>query len=346
MSRIDEALKRATPGPRVSVGAGRITTGHGQPADDVGLDHYPVEGAPPAAVAERVSVPVAPPVPEVRARSVAVPSAPRSEPQQVHPAPIQPVYPDLTQPVHSNLAQAEQHPNLTQAVHPNLTANPKLVVGPGQDMVCREQYRRLAATLHEAQATRGLKSLVVTSAVPKEGKTLTTINLALTFSESYGRKVLLIDADLRRPSVHEVLRIPNKAGLSQALRSAGPLQLATISVTPNLDVLPSGRVEKEPLAALSSARMPALLEYAKARYDWVIIDTPPLALMSDATIVAGLTQAVVFVIRAGATPYAVISKALENLGREVVLGTVLNGVNEAHTSAESYYGHYYSDNPE
>jgi len=323
MSRIDEALRRATPGPRVSAGPGRIAAGPGQAADDVDLDHYPVESPSPvpAAVAERVSVPVVPPAPEVRTRSSVVQSAPPSVAQ----SPLQ---------------------SEAQTVHPNLTANPKLVIGPGQDMVCREQYRRLAATLHEAQTTRGLKSLVVTSAVPKEGKTLTTVNLALTFSESYGRKVLLIDADLRRPSVHEVLRIPNKTGLSQALRSDRPLQLATISVTPNLDVLPSGRGEKEPLAALSSSRMPALLEYATARYDWVIIDTPPLALMSDASLVAGLTQAVIFVIRAGATPYSVISKALETLGREVILGTVLNGVDDANTSAESYYGHYYSDNGE
>src|SRR4051812_47723561 len=77
------------------------------------------------------------------------------------------------------------------------------------DPVAVEQYRRLAATLHELQAAHGVKTLMVTSAVPREGKTLTISNLALTLSESYGRRVLLIDADLRRPSIHEVFGVPN-----------------------------------------------------------------------------------------------------------------------------------------
>ena len=94
-----------------------------------------------------------------------------------------------------------------------------------------EQYRRLAATLHGLQAERGLKTLMVTSTLPEEGKTLTIANLALTLSESYKRRVLLIDADLRRPSIHEVFGLPNQSGLTEGLRAESG-QLSVLEVSP------------------------------------------------------------------------------------------------------------------
>jgi capsular exopolysaccharide synthesis family protein len=209
-------------------------------------------------------------------------------------------------------------------------------------MVAREQYRRLAASLHEAQVERGLKTLVVTSALPREGKTLTAINLALTLSESYGRRVLLIDADLRRPSVHDVLGIANTQGLSEVLHVDQAL-LPTVAIAETFDVLTSGKPDQEPLAGLSSQRMRRLLEYVSSQYDWVILDTPPIALLSDAQLVAGLTQAVIFVIRAGSTPFPIINRALDALGREIVIGTVLNGVEQHPGNAE--YGDYYPQTP-
>jgi len=99
-----------------------------------------------------------------------------------------------------------------------------------------EQYRRLATVLHEEHVKRQLKTVMITSALPQEGKTLTIVNLALTLSESYARRVLVIDADLRLPGVHTVLDIPNDRGLSDALR-AGQQELSIVEVSPRLSVL-------------------------------------------------------------------------------------------------------------
>ena len=246
----------------------------------------------------------------------------------------------------SALSSHSAPPDEDQAIEPtNLRLNQKLVSGEGRDATSLEQYRSLAASLHEAQVQRGLKTVVVTSAVPNEGKTITAVNLALTFSESYSRRVLLIDADMRKPSVHEVIGIPNRKGLAEALRS-DRAHLEGLRVSPLLHVLPSGRVDNSPLAGLSSERMRALLEEAASRYDWVILDTPPLALVSDAQLLARLTQAVVFVIRAGTTPFSVVNKALDELGRDHVVGIVLNGVDAEAIPATGYYGDYYGESHE
>jgi receptor protein-tyrosine kinase len=226
----------------------------------------------------------------------------------------------------------------------NLQSNNKLIVGPDRNAVSLEQYRRLAATLHEAQVDRGIRTVMVTSAVPAEGKTLTVVNLALTLSESYGRRVLLIDGDLRRPSIHELLGIPNDRGLGEVLREGparNPMELPLFHVSSLLTVLPSGRLGENPLAGLSSDRMRLLLQDAEKHFDWVLLDTPPVGLLSDAQLLARLAQAVVFVIRAGATPFHIVDKAISDLGRDCIIGTVLNGVEEGAISSTTYYGGYY-----
>src|SRR5688500_11761690 len=179
MSRIDEALRRASEG---SAGSHRgiVRVGERGPhiVDDATLEQYPRE----------------PREHSDRAESAALPAPAASVPT---PAP-----------------RVKQ----VQVTRVGAGATGRLV-DTGATSVSLEQYRRLAATLHDAQIERGLKTVMVTSAVPREGKTLTVVNLALTLSESYGRRVLLIDADLRRPSIHEVLGISNGTGLSDMLYS-------------------------------------------------------------------------------------------------------------------------------
>ena len=212
----------------------------------------------------------------------------------------------------------------------------RLVTG-GAEPMCVEQYRRLSAVLHDAQMQRGLKSVMVTSAVPNEGKTLTTVNLGLTLSESYARRVLVIDADLRWPTVHEVLGIANGRGLSEAL-TAGQTDLPYVQVTERLAVLTAGSPGPTPLAGLSSERMATILDECTAAFDWVLVDTPPVGLMPDAQLLARLTGGVLLVIAAGATPAAAVEKVVTDLGPECILGTVLNRV-ESHRIAQS--GYYY-----
>jgi capsular exopolysaccharide synthesis family protein len=225
--------------------------------------------------------------------------------------------------------------------------NGKLVVTREMPGVAVEQYRGLAASVHKLQVETGLKTLMVTSALPQEGKTLTVVNLALTLSESYRRRVLLIDADLRLPSVHWIFRLPNTSGLSDGLRSTAT-DLTLLQVSEHLSILPAGQPDGNQMAGLTSDRMQALLQEAGAAFDWVLLDAPPVGLMPDAHLLSHLTQAVIFVIRAGSTPYPLIERAIAQLGRERIAGTVLNRAEQYATPAGEYFRQYYeqSQSPE
>src|SRR5262249_58665096 len=155
----------------------------------------------------------------------------------------------------------------------------KVVVGSGADATLVEQYRRLGAALHHHQLQSGARTLMVTSAVAAEGKTLTATNLALTLSHSYRRRVLLIDADLRRPAIHEMLRLPNVTGLNDSLRHPEEIDLRFHTISPFLSALTAGRADSDPMAGLVSDTMNRLLAEAAQQFDWVIVDTPPVALL-------------------------------------------------------------------
>ena len=126
----------------------------------------------------------------------------------------------------------------------------------------REQYRKLAALLHHGQVERGLKVVMTSSALPGEGKSLTAVNLALTLSESYQRKVLLIDADLRRPTIQRIFGIPPVAGLNEILKSNEDTQMTVTQITERLFVLPAGRPDSDPISGLTSQRMQRVLAHA------------------------------------------------------------------------------------
>jgi capsular exopolysaccharide synthesis family protein len=223
----------------------------------------------------------------------------------------------------------------------NPSISGKLVVMPAIAPAAVEQYRRLAAALHHAQLERDTKVLMITSASPGEGKTLTATNLALTLSQSYRRNVLLIDADLRRPSIHQMFQIPNVLGLTDGLKSETDQKLALIQVAENLTVLPAGRPDPDPMSGLTSDRMRRIVHEAAARFDWVVIDTPPVGFLSDANLLVAMVDVAIFVVRAGKSPYRLIQRALDAVGRNRILGVVLNAVDaSADVAGYSYYGYY------
>jgi receptor protein-tyrosine kinase len=196
-----------------------------------------------------------------------------------------------------------------------------------------EQFRRLAATLHVAHsATNSLKVLLVTSAEPGDGKTFTAANLALTLSESYRRRVLLVDMDFRRPSLSNITDARPTRGLAEGLKSRSEQKLPVLRMTERLTLLPAGRPELDPMSSLTSPRMQRVLSDAAEAFDWVILDAPPLAVVTDARLVAELADGVLLVIRAGQTPYASVQKSIDSIGRERVFGVVLNGIDGAVTS--------------
>jgi receptor protein-tyrosine kinase len=205
-----------------------------------------------------------------------------------------------------------------------------------------EQYRRLGATLHHVQAERGTKVVLIASAVAAEGKTLTATNLALTLSESYGRRVLLVDADLRRPALHDVFQVPNAVGLGTHLRGSEPNGVSVIHARPRLSLLTAGPPDSDPMGALTSGRMPKLIAEARAVFDWVILDTPPVALLSDARLIADMADATILVIRAGRTPFEMIQRAVRALDPRRIIGTVLNGVDTGGMSDYEAYQEYYT----
>ncbi len=212
-----------------------------------------------------------------------------------------------------------------------------LAGGPEGDPGLLEQFRRLAATLHHAHRTSGLRSVMITSAAPGDGKTLTAVNLALVLAESYRYNVLLVDADLRRPSISRVVQLSDDSGLSEALRSHTEQKLALVSITPRLTLLPAGQPIANSIEALTSPRMQRILGEATQTFDWVVIDAPPVGPTADARLLTQMVGGTLFVVHAGQTPYPEVQKAIDAIGREHILGVVLNGV-ELSANDYQYYG--------
>jgi capsular exopolysaccharide synthesis family protein len=206
-----------------------------------------------------------------------------------------------------------------------------------------EQYRRLAASLHHAQADRGIKTVMICSALGGEGKSLTATNLALTLSESYRRRVLLVDADLRRPSLSRVFGLPETSGLSDGLYTEDGSRLPVTQLSAYLTLLPAGRPTSDPMASLTSNRMKHIVAEAREAFDWVLLDTPPIALLTDASLLGAMVDSAVLVVRAGRTPLAAVKKAIDTVGRRRVMGVVLNRVESTGASHDylGYYGSHY-----
>jgi protein-tyrosine kinase len=215
----------------------------------------------------------------------------------------------------------------------------KIVGGVEMDPRSAEQYRRLAASLHQLQVERGIKKVMVASAVAGEGKTLTALNLAVTLSESYLRRVVLVDADLRCPRVHELLDSAPIHGLNEALKAAHPTPLILTTVSPRLSILPAGQADPDPMGQLTGARMASVLTELSLKFDWVVVDTSPVVLLPDANLLAGMVDGAVIVIRAGQTSYDLVDRAIQELGRKRILGLVLNQVEDKVTQypASAYY---------
>jgi capsular exopolysaccharide synthesis family protein len=323
MSRIDDALKVAEGGKPVAEPA-VIRTDHGS-----SLGQYRQEVASRAHVRE--ATPPLRPVESWRTETSEAPAATAASSVTVTP--------DRTDQSDQSDRSARPAKNRRRSL-PDADMQARLVTGE-TNAVSVEQYRRLAAVLHDEQAEAQLKTVMVTSAVPDEGKTLTATNLALTLSESYGRRVLVIDADLRCPTMHATLGLSNDRGLSDALRSSNG-DVPFTQVSDNLSVLTAGQPGSNPLASLTSARMDEILRDCAARFDWVILDTAPVGVLPDAQVLARFVGGVILVIGAGRTPAAAVERAVAELGGpDAIIGTVLNRVDQRRIPDASYYGRYY-----
>ena len=223
--------------------------------------------------------------------------------------------------------------------------NELLVLSPHVNPIALHQYRKVASTLHQLQVERGLRSLVVTSAVAGEGKTLTATNLALTLSESFHRRVLLIDADLRRPSVAGLFKANVPQGLTDALAEDGGSVVPLVAVSEHLSILTGGKADPDPASKVTSSRLKDLIAAAVDSFDWVIVDTPPVNLFSDASLMAMLVDGVVLVVRASNTSSLQAQRAIAAITPERIVGAVLNQIEDVamreHGYGETEYADYH-----
>jgi capsular exopolysaccharide synthesis family protein len=206
--------------------------------------------------------------------------------------------------------------------------------------VAAEAYRSLRTNLLFSRLDEPPKVVVFTSPMPGDGKSTTAMNLALVLAQQ-GNRILLVDADMRRGRLHEVLATAREPGLSDLLFGKTTLAEAVRSVQPregvDLRFIPSGIWPPNPAELIASARMGELLAQARADYDMVILDAPPLNLVTDAALLGIHCDGVVLVVRSGVTEEAPLEFAVEQLQsvRAPLLGIVLNGMEEAQ---QEYYG--------
>jgi capsular exopolysaccharide synthesis family protein len=200
-----------------------------------------------------------------------------------------------------------------------------------------EQFRTLRARIDSLSLQRPLRTVAVTSASPGDGKTMAAVNLALVMAMSVGRRVALVDCDLRDPRVHQALGLRVDAGLTEVLQGDAELDSAMVQVEgTGLQVLPVRGLPANPSELLASASMKELIEKLATDFDRVILDMPPTLGVPDARIVSELCDGILFVVRAGATPRADVESALDVLDPERLLGVVLN---DADTGLTQYsYG--------
>ncbi len=338
MSRIDEALKRARAGIPDTPSPENPRADAFQEPWAFSAEATPgVPAAAPAEVAssDRAAVPNPPDVWDALFAEPAR-ATPGTAPKRPAAAARSATGPDRAAPA-PDFGDA-QGMVLFQGLNPSVVE--KVVSTPEIRPVFAEQYRKLAGILHHAQLEGKLTVVVVTSALAGEGKTLTSTNLALTLSESFRRSVLLIDADLRRPTLHEIFQVPNVVGLGDGLRADLEQKLSLVQVSPKLTLLTAGRPDPDPMSGLSSDRMRRVIEEATARFEWVIVDTPPIGLLPDAKILAQMADSTLVVVRAGKTPYTLVQRAIATLGRDRILGVVLNRTEEGLDGSYGYYTYY------
>jgi protein-tyrosine kinase len=208
-----------------------------------------------------------------------------------------------------------------------------------------EEFRTLRSRLYHLREKMTLKKLLVTSALPKEGKSFTAANLAQVMVRQHGRRVLLIDADLRGPRLHLMLGTTASPGLADYLQGrSDEFSIMQRGAMEGLFLIPSGHDISDPAELVGNGRLKFLLQRVEALFDWIIIDSPPAVPVSDASVLAKACDGVLMVVRSNATPVDMARRAREEFPDEALVGVVLNGTtNEALPYSRYYYETYVKD---
>ena len=197
-----------------------------------------------------------------------------------------------------------------------------------------EQLRTLRSRLYHFREARPLKSVLVTSAMPGEGKTFVCANLAYAFARQTDRRVLLIDADLRSPGLHTLTGAPAEPGLASFLRGDASLeQILQRGPHENLFFIPAGKPPANPADLLAGGKLKGLLAQVGPLFDWILLDSPAAAPVSDALQIAGCCDGVLLVVQGGKTPYDLAQGVTRELREKRLLGVVLNRTETSSASA-------------
>lgn len=200
-----------------------------------------------------------------------------------------------------------------------------------------EEYRNLRTQVLHKSKKRKLQAIVVASVGPSEGKSVTALNLSWLFAQTDGVRALIIDSDLRRPSLAAYLGVEANSGLSDVLTGTSTLMDSLVKLQPSgLYLLPGGAARDDVAELISGPRFAEILNEAREHFDFIIIDAPPLGIFTDASLLINLADGAMLVIRANHTKYKDVDRILDALPRERILGTILNQ-SEVPLMDESYY---------
>ncbi len=237
---------------------------------------------------------------------------------------------------------SKRPPKHGKGVVTNIT-NPFMVTANDQGSPASEQYRKLKSVIVKlSQIGDFEKALVVTSSVANEGKTITSLNLAITMAQEFDHTVLLVEADIRKPSAMNYLGLQAENGLTDCVVDG--LDISDVIVKTdigNLSILPAGRKVDNPVELFSSNKMNEIFDEIKSRYNdrYVIVDTTPLLPFAEPQYIANSIGAVLLVVREGVTTPEKLKKSLDLLKNSNLLGVVSNGVSRV-SSLQGYYGYY------
>jgi protein-tyrosine kinase len=205
--------------------------------------------------------------------------------------------------------------------------------------LCAEQFRTLRSRLYRLREKSPLRTLVVTSTLPREGKTFVALNLALAIARQHERRALLIDADLRASRIHVGLGAPSAPGLSDYLSGKAD-EFSILQADPKVELflVPAGRPVPNPSELLANGMLKSFIDGISPVFDWVIVDTPPVLAVADAGIIAEFCDGVMVVVRANKTPHDLVKTTLQEFRGNNLLGVVLNDASEG-----ANYGGYSFD---
>ena len=205
--------------------------------------------------------------------------------------------------------------------------------------IAAESYRTLRTNIQYSSFDKEYKTIVVTSSEPAEGKTTTAGNLAIAIAQGES-KVLLIDCDMRKPSLHKRFRISNNYGLSDLLIHKKTMEDVAVQYNQNLAIIPAGKIPPNPSEMLGSKAMTTFLEEMKNHFDYIIMDTPPIGAVTDSQVLSTKVDGTILVVKAGKTKKDAVINAVNAIKKVNgnIIGTVLNGVEQSKNKYYYYYG--------